>query len=849
MSDPVAVPRPPPHHLVRPRLTELLGRRPLTTVVAEAGAGKTALVADWALTGPVAGPVAWLTVDADADPPDWASVVAALRPTVPALPVGADPNPAELAAALAARGSPVVLVVDGADRIPDPVGIGLDRLVRAAPDAVRLILLGRTAPPLPTYRYRLSGDLTTIDGRDLALRLDEMSALLGRYGVRVSAAEADALYRRTEGWATGVCLHASAVHRGLETTHRLCGEYLRAEVLADLPPALQDLLQRLSVLDVVEVRLAEWLTARYGVRATLEELVARNAFVRPAGDDTYRIHPLLRDVLADDLAARHPSAVAALHKGAAFWYAERHRPAEAVAHAARIDEWQYAAELAVDQLGVGWLVGTLDEAGPGAVLSELPAQTPGGAAAVVRAAIALGRHDLGAAGTAAANAAVLVDERSAPHRSALAAVDLLLARRTGDVVAAQDAAMRLDLLAVAHGPDDALADDRTRSLLLANLGAAQLWTGDLGGARRMLERAARAGTGHGVHDAEGQLALLELAEGSLGRAERQAAGALSAADAAGVRPVARLGAASVALAIIAFEHHDLATARAHLPRALTAVDARHDPTTALALVLLRAGASTARGDGKQALAVLAGFRALAAGWRANPEAEHRIDLASARAHLTLGHLDKARRLVAAVPESPCRTLVHGRLLLLTGEFGRAADLLAGTHAQDLGTDAGVRLALLRAEVAFLTGAIDAAERGVAEALAEARVDERRRPFVDAGPWLRQLIDRQPALADPYARLFRAPAEPSAVRDADPQPEITVPLTARETEVVSRLAQGLSTTDIARELNLSVNTVKSHLKSVYRKLGTSDRSATSRRARELHLVDDVADGRSGFTPAG
>ena len=125
---------------------------------------------------------------------------------------------------------------------------------------------------------------------------------------------------------------------------------------------------------------------------------------------------------------------------------------------------------------------------------------------------------------------------------------------------------------------------------------------------------------------------------------------------------------------------------------------------------------------------------------------------------------------------------------------------------------------------------DGAERAVREALDCARPEHRRRGFADAGPWLRQLMQQRPDIAAMHPWLS-APAAPDR-----PDGVAAERLTERELEVLQTLTQGLSTEDIARELRLSTNTIKTHLKNIYRKLGTHRRSATARRARELSLVD-------------
>ncbi|MGW3916955.1 response regulator transcription factor, partial [Streptomyces sp. NPDC005070] len=125
-------------------------------------------------------------------------------------------------------------------------------------------------------------------------------------------------------------------------------------------------------------------------------------------------------------------------------------------------------------------------------------------------------------------------------------------------------------------------------------------------------------------------------------------------------------------------------------------------------------------------------------------------------------------------------------------------------------------------------------------LRTARPEHLRRPFLEAGPWLRTFVRHRPVLAQGHEWL----PEAAAVRGAGQAPRagdepliapVIEPLSEREREVLERLAQMMSRDEIAADLHLSVNTVKTHLKSVYRKLAATRRGEAVRRARDLHLL--------------
>jgi LuxR family maltose regulon positive regulatory protein len=148
-----------------------------------------------------------------------------------------------------------------------------------------------------------------------------------------------------------------------------------------------------------------------------------------------------------------------------------------------------------------------------------------------------------------------------------------------------------------------------------------------------------------------------------------------------------------------------------------------------------------------------------------------------------------------------------------------------------------RVLLAQAQAADALGNGSAAQRLTARALSTARPEQLRRPFLEAGPWLQHLVRRQPALARGHDWLLpplvgHAPTHHS--HELGPG-VVTEPLSQRELEVLERLAQTMSTQEIAADLHLSVNTVKTHLKNVYRKLAVTRRGEAVRHARELHLL--------------
>jgi LuxR family maltose regulon positive regulatory protein len=344
--------------------------------------------------------------------------------------------------------------------------------------------------------------------------------------------------------------------------------------------------------------------------------------------------------------------------------------------------------------------------------------------------------------------------------------------------------------------------------------------------------ATEPGTGPAVHDGLAHLALLEVHEGRLHRAERYARESLTAADRAGLPLAARVGAARAALAAVAWYRNDLPAVGEHLGRAAAATSSRYDPPTATAVALLRARVAQGQRDWRRALAATESARAGSHRWRIPTEVKDLIDATAIETHLGLGDIGSARRCLDAMSDGPVRTLALGQLQVLAGQPGDARAVLSMLSRQNAPPATLLPATLALGRIAVAEGDLSAALKALREALELARAEQLRRPFVAAGAWVRQLLRRHPDLLAEHGWLTPRTHRPRPENRTAP---VVEPLTARESDVLRRLTEALSTEDIAAALYLSVNTVKTHLKSIYRKLGTSDRSATARRARELNLV--------------
>jgi LuxR family maltose regulon positive regulatory protein len=385
-------------HVTRERLLDRLRDEdePLTLVVAPAGYGKTALLAQWIATD--ARRAAWLALEpADDDPrrfwagvldgldalvPGCAARARALLPSVPA--AGATAHlPAllgDLAARLAPdeRGRPMVLTLDDYHQIADPrVHEAVAALVERLPPGLRLVISGRESPPLPIPRLRARGQLLELRAADLAFTADETGRFLREtMGLALDAEVAAALAERTEGWAAGLQIAALGLRDRADPagfvdafhgSHRHVLDFLVDEVIARQPAEVRRFLRRTAVLDRLCAPLCDALLAAGdddvgdedgagaadardappASRALLERLEAGGLFIMSLDDDRvwFRYHHLFAEVLLHRLRAEAPGLEQALRRRAAAWCEAAGQPDEAIKQALAGEDWERVAQL------------------------------------------------------------------------------------------------------------------------------------------------------------------------------------------------------------------------------------------------------------------------------------------------------------------------------------------------------------------------------------------------------------------------------------------------------------------------------------------------------------------------
>jgi LuxR family maltose regulon positive regulatory protein len=343
---------------------------PVSLVCAPAGYGKTLLLADWVETTGAADK-AWVSLDGGDNDANrfWVAVLGAVCAceSVPSSSRLHDLHPpgvpdaagfyAEVIDGLAALPAPFYLVLDDLQElVSEQAWHGVATLVRHQPRNIRLVLSTRADPPLPLARLRVQGELAELRATDLRFSEDQAAELLHRADADLDAGQVRRLVAKTEGWPAGLRLAARSLRDVTDREaflaefggdDRAIADFLVSEVLARLPAATTEVLARISVCEEVTPALAAALSGRTDAGAIIAALERDNALMLAVGPDRqwYRMHPLLRTYLLADLVRQYPGDVGELHETAAAWFAAKEQPAKAFDHVTRTGGQRTLVEL------------------------------------------------------------------------------------------------------------------------------------------------------------------------------------------------------------------------------------------------------------------------------------------------------------------------------------------------------------------------------------------------------------------------------------------------------------------------------------------------------------------------
>jgi LuxR family transcriptional regulator, maltose regulon positive regulatory protein len=869
LASKVTTPSVPPWAVRRPRVTELIacGTRwcPLTVVTGPPGAGKTLAMASWAAEE--TGAVAWVCLDEFDNRPGvfWSYLVAALRRAGVAVPKASraarqdgteDGFLLRFTAALAAQDPPVTLVLDDLHLLTDPQVLkGLEFVLRNVGCGLRLVVASRTDPPLPLHRYRAAGQLTEIRASDLAFRVDEASLLLAQHGRTLDAGSLEILTRRTEGWAAGLRLAAISLDthpdptqfvKELATEDSALIGYLVDEVLNVLPPQARELMLSTSILEHFSADAAVDLTGDEHAAAVLSTLIRTNAFIQPIGSGWYRYHTMLAEMLRLKLRHEYPDRVVTLHRRAARWYERNGLLTDAVRQAVQARDWQLAASMVIDGLAIGQIIEPRDGQRLADEFAGMPSgqHWPGPQPYLIMAAAALsaGRPDSCAAALDAADRMLerFPAEQGAPGRLTAAVIRLTTSLRSGNLAAAASAASQAERILGRVPAGDLIGHSDLTRRVLSGRGAIELWSGHLDEAAGIFEAglAAEAAPGEDLARADwaGHLALAEALRGRLGRAAELAAGAGEPGPSCGNRSPAPF----VALAKVHLERNELREARGYIRQADAVLGVNPDKLIGAVAYLIAASGALAEGRAGVAAQIIARARS---GWPLSDWLDQQLSLLESRASAAAGDVQAALAAAerACSHSSLAAAIAFAEAWAAAGDDDKAKRALSHVVADSRQPDR-VRLwaRLVDARLSYAGGDRPRGRQSLAQALALAEREQVRLPFAMERDWLGLVLRRDPELAAAHRRLLASalgPEQlPAPVRALEPAPPLLVEsLTEREREVLVHVSGMLNTVEVANEMYISVNTVKTHLRNIYRKLAAANRSEAVRRARTLQLI--------------
>jgi LuxR family maltose regulon positive regulatory protein len=847
--------------------------RKVTIISAPAGSGKTSLLRAWADRPGERRRLAVLQVQRDQQDAQqfWLALLDAIRhasaTTGRSGPSAATPDfnaPAmvdRVLRELADAGAGITVVIDDLHELNSPEALAqLSRLLTSLPKHVHALLTTRHDLRLGLHQLRLAGELAEIRAADLRFTERETRMLLDALGIALSEAGTALLHQRTEGWAAGLRLAAISLagHPDPERfvaefsgSDRTVAEYLIAEMLVRQPDDVQDLLLRTSLLDRVNGELADLLTGRSGSERILLELADANAFVVPLDPERtwFRYHHLFGDLLRLELRRTLPEDVPELHRRAAGWFIRQGLVVDAVRHTQAAGDWPDAARLLADHsfsLALDGQAQTMQ-----ALVRAFPPGEDYPELALVRAGgdLVQGRLDEAIAHLAIAEtyAGTAPPDRQRRLRVAIASLKLSLARRRGHLAGVIEQVRFLASPVTGQSDEDIALGSDLRAVALMNLGTVEAWSLGLEDAERHLREGAVLAREIGRPYLEvGCLAQLAFASKihpfAMTQARCREAIALAERYGWGAEPV--IAPALITLASTMVWTGKFDEGERWLRRTTRALQTDTGPDIGLLVHIVNGMLQASRGRHHEA------FEEFSAAERLGSQLEGSHALASQvtgwmlAMQARLGRPGEARAVLAAVDDERAGSgeirdacavicLAEGDP---AGALGVLADVLDGT-APVLGyvtvVEADLLAGLAHRELGDQRAANQAAER----ALALAEADRLVLPFAMTGS--RELLEAMPRHETAHGALLTDFLDvlhgSSPAAEAQPPLLDVEELSPGELRVLRYLPTNLSRPEIAGELSVSVNTVSTHVRSIYAKLQVRDRSSAVQRARELRLL--------------
>jgi LuxR family maltose regulon positive regulatory protein len=838
------------------RLSGGAGQR-LTVVVGSAGAGKSVVLADWAAGRP-AGLTAWLSCDgADTDPVRfWAGFIEAPRAVDPAF--GADAG--ELLAMDGAMSADVIAsIANDAASLPAGSAIVVDDFHYAAAGAARhmtdlvehwpagtvqLVLASRFDPPLRQHRLRMSGQLCELRDEDLYFSLGESRDFLANFGVQVPAAQLELLHQGSEGWPAALQMAALSlrgaadpgrVTRALEVGSHTIADYFIAEVLDAQPADLVQFMLDTAILGQLTPAACAAVTGRHDAAAMLRRIGTAHLFLVALDEhqETFRYHRLVRQVLRAELRARDRDREPLLHQRAAEYFEQAGDTPRATRHFLSARQVNRALDLMQNRVVTDFLH---NPALPGALdLSMVTPATltssPDQLLAVAADLLLRGETARGGEYLDHLAEAGLPDSPKPGLAARFAALQCFYCTSIGQL----NQAVRHADLARTIQQQEQLTDEWSIIIPLTLLRIYATLQDTEAVEREAVAVLAMPAVAEPVKAVvvPGVRAWAWFEAGHL--ADAAAAARAAAAEAA------RLGFEQHIFAVdhlrtlagLALEHRDLDTAE-HLTEQNLSLAEHRRPIFEYLALLDRAAVWAARGQISQALATVDSARSILTGTRSPLLA--RADEAEALLRVSLGDLRTPAQLATGLPPAN-RALLHARIALAAGDHQSAHQHL---HAPAL-TGLPPRQALVH-QILLAATSIERADPMAPSTLGSVLHTARQgflNTVVTTAPQVTSyLIEHAIQLRpDPFIKqLIAAAVEVHAGQPGSPRPRggLAEPLTAAEQRILELLPTS-TYLQMADTLAVSRNTVKTHLRSIYQKLGATSRSQAIERAVELRLL--------------
>jgi LuxR family maltose regulon positive regulatory protein len=884
--------------VARPRLSERLSRGAesrLTLISAPAGFGKTTLLSAWlAAPGAEQRSVAWLSLEESDNQPGlfWTYAITALQTVVPGVGAGAL---ALLQSALAPIDTILATLLNELNTVPNEIHLVLDDyhlvdgpdveagmvfLLEHLPPHVHLVISTRADPALPLPRLRARGELVEVRAADLRFTLDEVTDYLNEViGLDLTMNGIATLESRTEGWIAALQLAALSMQGRADVAGFIAGfagddryivDYLVEEVLRRQPDHVRSFLVRTSILDRLSGPLCDAVTAQHGGKATLESLDRANLFVVPLDDSRrwYRYHHLFADVLQTHLQDERAGEVTDLHRRASQWYDQNGEPAPAVRHALSAGDVERAAGLV--ELAIPALLRTRQEPTIRGWLDAIPDEV-----VRVRPVLAVGLIGALMSGGEFESVEARLQEAEQllekPPTAGMVVVDTEEFLRLPGVIQMYRAALALvrgdtpSTIKHAHRAIDrtAVDDHITRAGASALLGLAFWGNGDLEAAHRAysatVDGMRRVGYISDILGCSITLADIRITQGRLSEALRTYEQALQLASHQGGTVLRGTADMYVGMSQIAFERNDLAAATQHLLRSQELGEHTGLPQNRYRWRVSMAWVLEAQGDLRGALQLLDEAHHVYVGdfspnVRPVPALRARLLAAQGQFGEALGWA-RERGLSVDDDVSYLREFEHialARVLLSqytahrTGasasEAARLLERLLTAAEAGERTGSVIEILVLQALTQHARGDTPGALAPLERALTLAEPEGYVRVFVGEGPPMVSLlraVAKQRVSWDYVRRLVDACGHPGETAPVHQPGRLTQgavePLSERELEVLRLLGTDLDGPAIARELVVSLNTLRTHTKNIYAKLGVNSRRAAVRQAGELNLL--------------